>query len=172
MVIISLLQNLFCVVNAYWPSGTLVHSVAHKSTALVHLSLFKHIYKSHCCLENFNLMTQVPNIPLSVGEPKLGAKTFYREPVKIIKRAGAVKPHLVGAGAGASKNPLKTVPGSRAYLEPESVKDIYSQAFFRGSRSREPGAGEKSTGSPTLIPSQRPFLSKGPLIEVKIYPLT
>ena len=53
--------------------------------------------------------------------------------------AGAVKPYLVGAGAGAGQNPLKRLPGAGI------------QAIFRGSQSRELKAGEKITGSPTLI---------------------
>ena len=40
---------------------------------------------------------------------------------KKIYRAGAVKPFLVGGGAG--KNPLKTAPNSCAFLEP--VNEIY-----------------------------------------------
>ena len=88
---------------------------------------------------SFKLKNYTFNIILnSVGKP--GAKTFYRKPVKK-SWSRAVKHYLVGAG----KNPLKTAPRSRAFLE----QGVGSQAFFRGNRSREPV--KKGTGSPTLI---------------------
>ena len=62
-------------------------------------------------------------IVISVGEPEQGAETFYREPepVKKLWGAGSIKPYLVGAGAEAGKNPLNTVPRSRAFLESDPV---------------------------------------------------
>ena len=54
---------------------------------------------------------------------------------KKIYVAGADKPYLVGAG----KIPLEPVPGSRAFLEPEPVRDIYKNG------SKKPAAGSQST---------------------------
>ena len=53
------------------------------------------------------------------------------------------------------KNPKKA-PASRAFLEGARAgkKNIESRSwliFFRGTKSRELGAGEKGTGSPTLV---------------------
>ena len=64
---------------------------------------------------------------------------------------------LVGTGAGAGKTPLKRLPGAgsrcrgaRSRTAEEDKRNLQkrllgagSQAFFRGSRSREPVSGEK-----------------------------
>ena len=54
---------------------------------------------------------------ISVGEPELGD--------------GAVKPYLVGSGAGTGKNILKTAQEPEVFLEPEPVKDILKEPKAR-----------------------------------------